>query len=514
MKKLFIITMFLFACMFSNGQAVRSSEVSVNVMSYPTLLLEHQNYNLKIEGLGAVEEYGVAFENIEKLFRKTQKMVYTSEDNFDYTLKIFFETPSIKNEGIKKEESFGRISFTINASCIVPVSTSLVNKDGAEIIERHFVYQSGKINTDSYATEAEANKGWSDFMKNNRNKEITNQVNQAIGAALFDFQTKHDLYTYAKKFDFYRIKIGKKFPEEGWEKNAQKLDDIILKMIPGQTLNDYRDSIIPMIKFYDDQYELFVLNDEKGLMKSSALINGSNLCLLLTDFDKLPKYHELLKEWRLLNYFGRDQNKYVEEYTKRYENYKIGHTIDAEMIELAKKRHIVDSIATKPSNVKVYLKNNNIFEGQAYVNVYRPNTVVNNGNIIDLSFGQVLEFVGIGTEKVIGRFIASEVKKVVAGEEIYYPAIFGSNDNPRFTYLIFESPKIRVTAFKSAILFQKSGDVNAEDFTPTLFGNMYKKLSKYFVDSPEFSQKISDKEFKIETRNDVIEIAKKYSELK
>jgi hypothetical protein len=514
MKKLFIITMFLFAYVLSNGQAVRSYDISFNVMSYPTMLLEHQNYNLKIEGLGAVEEYGVTYESIEKLFSKTQKMVYTNGDNYDYTLKIIFGTPSFKNEGVKQNSFGGTTSYYGQAICDIPVYTSLVNKEGLEITEKHLVFNPVTIKGESSGSQVDASKSWNEYLKNNRAKDLTDNVKAAVNAALWDFQSKHDLFTYPKKLEFTTIKVNKRFAEEGWEKNMEELKNIALQMIPGQTLNDYKDSIIPMIKFYDDQYNLFQKNREKGLMVWGALENITNLYLLLADFDKLPKYHELCREFKLMGFFIREQERYAKEYTERYEKFKTGHTVDVECIAMSREKHLKDSLATKPSNVKIYFKNNTIFEGPAFVNIYRPTTVIDNGNIIDLSFGQVLEICEMNTTKVVKRLIAKDITKVEAGDEVFYPVIFGSSDNPRFTYLVFESPKIRVMVFKTDIILLKTGDENAEDFAPPLFGNLNKKMAKYFADCPELVQKINNKEFTIVTPKDIIEVAKKYSELK
>lgn len=512
MKKLVFFSMLLFACILSYGQLFQTTNVTLNVMSYPTMPLEHQNFNLKIEGLGAVSEYGVTYEGIEKLFSQTVKMVYTKENNYDYTLKISFETPSFKNDGIQQNSFGGQVSFYGVATCNIPVYTTLINKDGFEITEKHLVCAPFKITGEKCSTQPDASKKWNDYIKNS-NKVLADNINEALKTALWDFQSKHDVFSYPKKIEFHWARATKKFKEERWAKNVETLKNIQLQMIPGQSLVDFKDTIVEMIKFYEDQYNWAVKNKGKSLIKSGAAINASYLCMLLPDFERMEKCQELLAEWKILNYISRDQDSYAKEYNERYNKYMKG-PVDAECIELSKLNHLKDSLATKPSNVKIYLTNNTIVETQAFINVYRPGTVINNGNIIDLSFGQILELCENNTTKVYKRLISKDVVKVVAGDELYYPVMFGGNNNPRFSFLLFESPKIRILQFKSDLLLQKTGDENAEIFNPSLFGSLNKKLSKYFADCPEIVQELSKKEVKIESQKDVINIAKKYSELK
>jgi hypothetical protein len=512
MKKLIFFPLFLFSCVISHGQIFHTTDISLNVMSYPTMPLEHQKYNLKIEGLGAVSEYGVTYEGIEKIFSKTVKMIYTKENNYDYTLKIIFGTPSLKNDGIQSTTG-SVVRFYGAATCNIPVYTSLVNKDGLEITEKHLASEPIKIRGEECFTQADASKNWNGYLKNS-NKVLSDNMNEAIKSALWDFQSKHDVFSYPKKVDFIWAKANKRFNEEGWEKNVETLKNIQLQMLPGQSLMDYKDTIIKIINFYEDQYNWTVKNKGKGLIKSSAASNGSYLCMLLPDFERMEKFQELLAEWKILNYISRDQDEYAKVYTEKYNTYMTGHTVDAECIALLKLKHLKDSLATKPSNVKIYFKDNRIIETQAFVNIYRPGTIVNNGNIIDLSFGQILELVENNTTNVYKRLLSSDLNKVEAGDEVFYPVKYSGNNKPLFAYLLFESPKIRVMQFKSDLLLQKTGDEEAENFNSIFFGTLNKKLAKYFVDCPELAQKLSSKEIKIEKLEDIINVAKKYSDLK
>ncbi|MFO7864632.1 MAG: hypothetical protein R6U85_11565 [Salinivirgaceae bacterium] len=216
------------------------------------------------------------------------------------------------------------------------------------------------------------------------------------------------------------------------------------------------------------------------------------------------------------------KQKRVDIIKKRREIYLAGNTIDAERIEIAKikeakrietekKIAFWDSINTKPSAINVYYNNNSIWEGYGYINKFRP-TYENTSNIVEIGFGRYVQMTAINSTQNIGNVSADDVKKIVASDEVLYPTLFGNNDNLRFTYLVYECPKIRVLYFKNDILMQKTGDEKAETFAPTLFGSLHKKLAEYFANCPDLAEKLTNKEIKIETRNDLIAIAKMYSE--
>jgi hypothetical protein len=343
---------------------------------------------------------------------------------------------------------------------------------------------------------------------------------KATEVAVEDFQSKHDLYTYKRETNFWYYKASKKF-DETWENNANRMKEIAAEMQPGQTLKNYREEILQMIEYYDKQY--YLLKNKNHMY--CALSNITELYILLEDFDKLPPYHEMLSTVGMGGKNTLDlQKKELENIKNRFQIYSSGKTIDAERIELAKmieakrieeekKQYLLDSLRTKPSDLKVYFKNHSIWEGQGYINKYRP-TYENTSNIVEIGFGRHVQLTAINSTLNIGNVSADEVEKIVVGEEILYPTLFGNNDNVRFAYLIYESPQIRVLYFKTDILMQKTGDEKAEVFAPTLFGSMHKRLAEYFADCPELVKKLENEEVKIENRNDLIAIAKMYSEFK
>lgn len=520
MKKITTILLLLMVSLLSFGQLARNPRPDINVISYPFVLLENDTYRVDARGLGVIEAYGFTFEDIEKRFSQTQSMKYTRETDADYTLHISFESPSVKNEGIKKEtKAGGAVSFHGVGLCYVPVIMKLTNRDGWDIIEDFYVFRSERLKGGSFATEAEAKSKWAAYLKNSREKIVKSTVFDAINATVEDFQSKHDYHIYKRTTDLYYYKVGRKIKDEGWEKNVKRIEQISIDMAPDQTLIDYKEEVIPMIEFFEKQYDIV----KKKNHKSTTLINAVELCILIEEFNRLPKYFEMLSE---LGWAGRSikerKEKQVEKIKKRREIYLTGNTIDAERIEIAKmkeakrieeeeKQYLLDSLRTKPSALKVYLNNNNVWEGQGYINQYRP-TYENTSNIVEIGFGRYVKMTAINSTQNIGNVSADDVKKIVAGDEVLYPALFGNNNNLRFTYLVYECPKIRVLYFKNDILMQKTGDEKAEVFAPTLFGSMHKRLAEYFTDCPELVEKLNKREMEIETRNDLIAIAKMYSE--
>ncbi|NLU38982.1 MAG: hypothetical protein GXX78_08845 [Bacteroidales bacterium] len=518
MKKITIFLLFLAVSVLSFGQLVRNQRPEINVNSYPYLPLEHKIFNIKVDGLGFTEASGYTFEDIEKHFAKTQTMKYARDVDADYSLHIVFESPFIKNEGVKPDAQTMTASFSGRGTCNIPIILSLINRDGYAITEPYYAFKSENISGKSFGTEAEASKYWTEYIKKERDNIVKLVMNKATEVAAQNFQSKHDFYTYKRETNFWYYKPGKKF-DETWENNANRISEIATEMKPGQTLKDYRDEMLKMIDYYDKQYDLLKNKNHKYC----ALSNITELYFLLEEFDKLPPYHEKLATVSVggkntLNH----QQKELEEIKKRYQIYSSGKTIDAERIEIAKmkeakriekeqKQNVLDSLLTKPSELKVYLNNNSIFEGHGYINRYRP-TYENTSNIVELNFGRYVQMTAINSTLNIGNVSADDAKKIVAGEEVLYPILFGNSDNLRFTYLLYECPKIRVLYFKNDILLKKASDEKAEAFAPTLFGSLHKKLAEYFSDCPELAKKLSDKEIKIETRNDIIEIAKMYSQ--
>ncbi|MDA3879024.1 MAG: hypothetical protein PF436_01430 [Prolixibacteraceae bacterium] len=519
MKKISTILLLLTVSVLSFSQMVRNPKSYINTISYPYVLLEHNVYKINVQGLGVIEAHGYTFDDIEKRFSQTQSMKYTSETDTDYTVHISFENPAVKNEGIKRDSRAGGSAYFFGVGfCSVPVKMKITNRDGWEIIKEFYVFKSASLKGDSFSTEAEAKKHWATYLKNDRDKIVKSTVLKAINATINDFQSKHDYHVDKTTTTFYYYSPGRKFKEEGWEKNIKHIQQLCNDMSPTQTLIDYRDEIIPMITFFEEQHDLV----KKKNHKIYALSNAAELSILIDEFDKLPKYLEMLSN---LGWGGRTMKgnieKRVEIINNRREIYLAKNTIDAERIELAKmkeakrieeeqKQYLLDSLNSKPSEIKVYYNNNKIWEGHGYINKFRP-TYEKTDNIVEIGFGRHIRMTAVNSTQFIGNVSADEVKKIVAGEEILYPALFEGNKNLRFTYLIYECPKIRVLYFKNDILMQKTGDEVAEVFAPTLFGSMHNKLAEYFADCPELAQKLSNKEIDIDNRSDLIAIAKMYS---
>lgn len=520
MKKITTILLLLMVSLLSFGQLVRNPRPNIYVYSYPYLPLEYNTFNIKIEGLGFTEVLGYTFEDIEKHFTKTQSIKYTRDVDADYSLHIVFESPSVKNNGVKLDPQTTTASYSGRGTCITPIILSLKNKDGYDITEPYYAFKSEPIYGKSFGTEAEAKKYWTDYLQKERDNIVKRVMIKATEVAVEDFQSKHDLYTYKRETNFWYYKASKKF-DETWENNANRMKEIAAEMQPGQTLKNYREEILQMIEYYDKQY--YLLKNKNHMY--CALSNITELYILLEDFDKLPPYHEMLSTVGMGGKNTLDlQKKELENIKNRFQIYSSGKTIDAERIELAKmieakrieeekKQYLLDSLRTKPSDLKVYFKNHSIWEGQGYINKYRP-TYENTSNIVEIGFGRHVQLTAINSTLNIGNVSADEVEKIVVGEEILYPTLFGNNDNVRFAYLIYESPQIRVLYFKTDILMQKTGDEKAEVFAPTLFGSMHKRLAEYFADCPELVKKLENEEVKIENRNDLIAIAKMYSEFK
>lgn len=519
MKKITTILLLLMISVFSFAQIVRNPRPGINVISYPYVLLEHNTYRVDARGLGVIEAYDYSFEDIEKRFSQTQSMKYTRETDADYTLHISFEGPSVKNEGVEKKTNANGTFFFGVGLCNAPVTMKLTNCDGWDIIEEFYVFQSTPLKGSSFSTEAEAKKHWKEYLKNEREKIVKSTVLDAINTAFEDFQSKHDYYIHKKTTDLYYYNPGRKFKNEDWEKNVKHIEQISIDMSPDQTLIDYKEEVIPIIDFFGKQYDIV---KKKG-HKRSALTNAVELSILIEEFDRLPPYFEKLSElgWTGKSIIDRKEKR-VEKIKERREIYLAGNTIDAERIEIAKikeakrietekKIAFWDSINTKPSAINVYYNNNSIWEGYGYINKFRP-TYENTSNIVEIGFGRYVQMTAINSTQNIGNVSADDVKKIVAGDEVLYPALFGNNNNLRFTYLVYECPKIRVLYFKNDILMQKTGDEMAEVFAFTLFGSMHKRLAEYFVDCPELAEKLNKEEVKIENRNDLIAIAKMYSE--
>ncbi|MDA3817284.1 MAG: hypothetical protein PF486_07900 [Prolixibacteraceae bacterium] len=519
MKKISTFLLLLTVSLLSFGKLARNPRPDINVISYPYVLLEHDTYRVDARGLGVIEAYDYTFEDIEKRFSQTQSMKYTRNIDADYTLHISFEGPSVKNEGVKTKKDIGGQSFFCVGSCNVPVSMKLTNRDGWEIIEEFYVFRSDPLKGSSFSTKSKAKKHWTAYLKKEREKIVKNTVLKAINATIEDFQSKHDYHIYKRTTNLYYYKTSRKIKDEGWEKNVKRIEQISIDMTPNQTLIDYKEEIIPIIDFFEKQYDIV----KKKIHKRTAITNAAELSILIEEFDRLPKYFEILSN---LGWAGKSikerKQKQVDIIKERRNIYLAGNTIDAERIEIAKmkeakrieeekKQHLLDSLRTKPSELKVYLKNNKIWEGQGYINKYRP-TYENTSNIVEIGFGRYVQMTAINSSKNIGNVSADDVKKIVADKEVLYPTRFGNNDNLRFTYLVYECPKIRVLYFKNDILMQKTGDEKAEIFAPTLFDSLHNKLAEYFANCPDLAGKLTNKEIKIETRNDLIAIAKMYSE--
>jgi hypothetical protein len=109
--------------------------------------------------------------------------------------------------------------------------------------------------------------------------------------------------------------------------------------------------------------------------------------------------------------------------------------------------------------------------------------------------------------------MADDVSKVVAGDEIFYPVKTDDGKHAKFAYLIYESPKIRVLAFQSSVILLKANAEIGESFSLPMFG-VRKRLAEFFADDAELSQKIKKKEIETDSRNDLLKLAKLYSEEK
>jgi hypothetical protein len=509
------ILLFLFAGQVFS-QNLKEFKVNVNTVSYPTLPLIGDTYRISANGLGAIEQYGVSFDKIESHFQKTEKMKYSTELNTYYLVNLFFNAVGIANVSLKKEPGMNNTTeYTMVGECRVPIEMEIIDKDGFCIVPRYFCFQTVPVSTDKCGTEADARKKWEDKMKN-RNALITECILTGIKTTALNFQYRHDIFTEQKRYEFKNLKPTKKFTDDSWDKAAQQIESLALRVMPGQSMADYRDEVMPLIAFYDQKFDEY----KKDMKKKKdylypSVVNVTNLKVLAYDFEGIEKYGKVPEVSWLYRSAIEHQMKIsravIEKHEKTFALYKSGYTIDAEYIEKGKKEAVKDSLLRKASLVKIYYKNNSILEGKAFINEYRPYVERPAGGIYDLDFGKYLNYCGMeASDKVISRILADEVTKVVAGDDVLYTVKTEDDKPSKFAYCVYENNKIRMLNLRSTYIFQKvdTGETYSHSF---LALNGRKKLAEFFADDAKLAGKILDKDLKLNNAGDLLAIAKLYS---
>ena len=521
---LLMVLIALSLCLFA--QRRRTSFHSVNTVSYPYMPLAGETYRINAHGLNHIEQYGLTIEFIDSLFKKTEKLKLVDAIETDYLVEIWFQAASIANVKLVSNTSTSFVSHQMEADLKMPISLQITNKDGYLIVPKYNCFESLKIYGKKCNTEPEARAAWNIDMEKNRSATIKSNLIKALKQAVPQFQYNHDVFTEKLQFEVYTLKTSKKFTDDSWEKAATQIEQLFTRVMPGQSLADYRSEVMPLIEFYNSKFEEH-LSDPKEY-KEFLLTIVSNICflkVLIADFEGLEKYAESPESsWIMRSAISSvvsGHKPYVEKYNKTYPKFKSGYSIDAERIELCKQQAnadsikseqnaLTDSLRTRPSLVKIYYKNNGVFEGKAYINPYR--TYLPKGGIYDLDHGKYVTCCAMDNEQMmVMRVLPDDVIKIEAGKETLYPFMEKGDNISKFAMLAHETPHLRLLSFRSTFFIQKIGSGEVMAYGGSILAQTTrKKMAEFFSDDAQLSERILNKEFPIEKLADLCEVLDLY----
>lgn len=512
MKKLLILSCLLAFSFHLFSQKSRTKSLFVYNIQYPEYPLEGSSLSISTENIGIAEEYGITESFIDETFSKLDKFELKYDGKQDYNLIFTFEKPSVKNMGVKEKSIRDGGGYVGTLQVNFPIYVKMVNSDGWTIINYHRISLARNIESPSKSTSEGAAKYFKKYLKESRNKMITEAAQKNIKGYFKDFSNYHDIKFYKHKLTYYYLKPKRKFKDERYIQNLEKVRSIFSMVEPGETLADYKDEIMPIVNFHKEEYNKCDYDNRKHKKQIyTNAYNLINLYTLLHEFDKVSPYYKLAQASSFFKNTPTTNTKRIERIEYLDSIHESGYTIDKEKIALAIKKHKADSIKHSPSFSTIYFTNgetNKTLVNIAYIRPY----VNHSSNIVDLDYGRYLKTYPDPQDLEKHESISSdEVKKIVAGEEVYYPIKFDNNKNKIFALVFFESPAIKLFAQNKKLIFIKSNEESGKSFSQGLF--LKKKLKEYFEDQPKIVEFIESNDIEYNKTQDYIDLAKKYSEL-
>jgi hypothetical protein len=512
MKRLIILSCLLTVSILLFSQKSRIQTLYVNNIQYPEYPLEGSSLSISTENMGIGEEYGITESFIDETFSKLDKFELKYDGTQDYNLIFTFEKPSAKNMGVKKK------SLSNGGGCVgilqvnFPIYVEMVNHDGWTIINRHLISPLTNIETPSKSTSEKAAEYFKNHLKKSRKKMIGKAAKKNIEGYFKDFSNYHDINFYKQRVNYHYLKPKRKFKDERYIQNLEKVKSIFALVEPGETLADYKEEIMPIINFHKEEYNKCDYDNRKH--KKQIYTNAYNLIELYTllhEFNKVSPYYKFTQVSSYYRNTPTTNTKRIEKIEYLDSIHESGYTIDKEKIALAIKKHKADSIKHSPSFSTIYFNNGQTNKTLANIAYIRP-YVDHSSNIVDLDYGRYLKTYPdpLNLEKY-ERISSDDVKKIVAGKEVYYPVKFDNNKNKLFSMVFFETSSIKLLAQNKKLIFIKSTEESGKSFSQGLF--LKKNLKNYFEDQPEIVDFIENNNIEYNKTKDYIELAKRYSEL-